>query len=115
MNKLLSDAGFAVRRGAAFGVAGLVKGYGLGALKQFEIMNKLIEAASSNVSERKQSAMFAFECLSGALGRLFEPYVVHVLPLLLSTLGDKTAAVRESAEMAADAIVCDGYALSSGG
>jgi hypothetical protein len=30
--------------------------------------------------------------------RLFEPYVIHILPLLLSSLGDNSVGVREAAE-----------------
>jgi hypothetical protein len=47
----------------------------------------------------------AFECLCERLGRLFEPYVIHTLPLLLSAFGDAAPAVRDAAADAARAIM----------
>ncbi len=40
-------------------------------------------------------ALFAFERLSLGLGRLFEPYVVKLIPQLLNCFGDTNADVRE--------------------
>ncbi len=93
------------RRGAAFGLAGCVKGLGLGSLKSMGIVAKLEAAAESKVEQEREGAMLAFECLSQALGVLFEPYVIRLLPHLLRCFGDKADAVREAAGDAARVIM----------
>ena len=94
------------RRGAAYGLSGCVKGLGLSSLKSFGIM----EALKGGVENKKdtnarEGALLAFECLSGKLGRLFEPYVIQILPMLLSSLGDGKAEVREAADTASRVIM----------
>jgi hypothetical protein len=49
--------------------------------------------------------MMAFELLCLRLGRLFEPYVIHVLPMLLVCFGDNSANVREATVNAAKAVM----------
>ena len=97
---------YAERRGAAYGLAGAVKGRGLTALKEHDILEQLQEAAEDkkNVGYR-QGAIFAYETLSTTLGRLFEPYIVKILPLLLACLGDSSTDVREATSDAAKVIM----------
>lgn len=44
----------------------------------------------------REGAVMAFECLCDRLGKLFEPYVIHILPLLLSSFGDAHLSVRQA-------------------
>jgi len=52
-----------------------------------------------------QGALFAFELLSERLGRLFEPFVIQILPFLLNSCGDGDGNVREAAELAARTVM----------
>lgn len=38
--------------------------------------------------------MMAVECLCRKLGRMFEPYIIAILPVLLAAFGDPKAEVR---------------------
>ena len=61
-------------------------------------------------------ALFAFEMLCVMLGRLFEPYVVHLLPHLLLCFGDSNQYVREVTDNTAPSTECSlrvGFALNS--
>ena len=97
---------FGKRKGAAFGLAGMVKGLGMAALKNYDVINVL----KSYIEEKKnqqarEGALLAFECLSERLGRLFEPYIIHILPLLLLAFGDGIADVRAAAQAASHVIM----------
>ncbi|PSN31349.1 eIF-2-alpha kinase activator GCN1, partial [Blattella germanica] len=69
---------------------------------QQKLLNQLLE--SENYGERKGAAyglagaLFAFEMLCNMLGRLFEPYIVHVLPHLLLCFGDGSQYVRDATD-----------------
>jgi hypothetical protein len=94
-SNLTTGAKYAARRGAA----GIVKGRGLGSLKEYELMDKLTEAAEDKASyQSRQGALFAFETLSGTMGKLFEPYIISIVPLLLTLFGDSNADVREATQ-----------------
>ena len=94
------------RRGGAYGLAGVVKGLGISALKAYGVVDALKLAVEDKASATaREGALMAFECLCTKLGRLFEPYVIHILPLLLSCFGDSNAGVREATEAAANAIM----------
>ncbi|KAE8244826.1 hypothetical protein A4X13_0g6225, partial [Tilletia indica] len=108
--KLLSDLfdapKYAERRGAAYGLAGIIKGRGIGSIAEFRVMQKLADAAEDkrNVNAR-QGAMFAYETLTATLERLFEPYIQQILPHLLTCFGDSSADVREATQDAAKVIM----------
>ena len=98
--------GYADRRGAAFGLAGAVKGMGIGSLKLFGVMDAVKAAVEDKSNpEAREGALMAFELLNVRLGRLFEPYVIHVLPMLLACFGDQSVHVREATVSAARAVM----------
>ena len=97
VEQLFGAKQFATRRGAAYGLAGVIQGRGLSALRQFRLMSTLASATENKKSvEHRQGAMFAYEILSTMLGRTFEPYVVEILPQLLACFGDVSPLVRNA-------------------
>jgi HEAT repeat protein len=86
---------YSVRRGAAFGLAGLVKGLGISALKRQGIMDAIKAAVDAkSAAQAKEGGLMAVECLCTKLGRMFEPYIISILPVLLAAFGDPKAEVR---------------------
>ncbi len=114
VNNLIDDLANAPRRGAVHGLAGVIKGMGIAGMKEFNVISRLRAATEYKKRyEPRQGTMFAFETLSSSLGRLFEPYVTYVLPLLLSLFGDATPDVREATQDAARVIMANmpGYGV----
>ena len=97
MDQLLQSKKYAARRGAAYGLAGIVRGKGLSVLREYRILSTLSGAAENkkDVGQR-QGAFLAYELLSLILGRIFEPYVIQLVPQLLAGFGDTSADVREA-------------------
>lgn len=99
LNQLVKSEKYGERRGAAYGIAGIVKGLGILSLKQLDIMAKLTQHIQEKKNYKsREGALFAFEMLCTTLGRLFEPYIVHVLPHLLQCFGDSSQYVRQAAD-----------------
>ncbi|KAL9109002.1 MAG: hypothetical protein Q9227_006242 [Pyrenula ochraceoflavens] len=97
MDQLLKGKSFAERRGAAYGLSGLISGMGVSALRDTRVLTVLHSAIENKKSaDERQGALFAYEVLSTSLGRNFEPYVIQILPQLLGAFGDPTASVREA-------------------
>ncbi|CAM8897213.1 unnamed protein product [Rhodiola kirilowii] len=106
LDQLMKSDKYGERRGAAFGLAGVVKGFGISSLKKYGIIDVLREGLIDRTSaKRREGALLAFECLCEKLGRLFEPYVIQLLPLLLVSFSDQVLAVRDAAECAARAMM----------
>lgn len=104
--ELFDSPKYASRRGAAYGLAGVINGTGIGGMKEFNVMSRLrVTSEEKKRFEPRQGAMFAFETLSNTLGRLFEPYVPFALPLLLASFGDTNTDVREATQDAARVIM----------
>ncbi|KAK5172391.1 hypothetical protein LTR04_006393 [Oleoguttula sp. CCFEE 6159] len=97
MEELLNSKKYAARRGAAYGLAGIVRGKGISALREFRILSTLRGAVEKKKDQnQRQGAFFAYELLSLILGRMFEPYVIQIVPQLLAGFGDTSADVREA-------------------
>ncbi|KAJ1414656.1 TOG domain [Sesbania bispinosa] len=106
LDQMMKSEKYGERRGAAFGLAGVVKGFGLSCLKKYRIVIILQEGlVERNSAKSREGALLGFECLCETLGRLFEPYVIQMLPLLLVSFSDQVVAVREAAECAARAMM----------
>ncbi|KAM1140896.1 hypothetical protein ACFX19_041626 [Malus domestica] len=58
-----------------------------------------------NSAKCREGALLRFECLCEPPRRLFEPYIIKMLPLLLVSFLDQVVAVREGAECAARAMM----------
>ncbi|KRZ50887.1 Translational activator GCN1 [Trichinella nativa] len=95
---LFSDANYGERRGAAYGIAGLVKGMGILSLKQLDIVSELRDAiADKGSASRREGAVICLEVLSTILGKVFEPYMLMLTSNLLFCLGDVDRHVRQAA------------------
>jgi alkylhydroperoxidase/carboxymuconolactone decarboxylase family protein YurZ len=104
--QVTAGEGYGDRRGAAIGLAGAVKGMGIGSLKGFGVMDAIKAAVEDKKNpDAREGAVMAFEQLCLRLGRLFEPYVIHVLPMLLVCFGDQSVNVREATISAARAVM----------
>ncbi|KAL8938002.1 MAG: hypothetical protein Q9216_004130 [Gyalolechia sp. 2 TL-2023] len=97
LDQLLQAKKYAARRGAAYGLAGVVSGRGLLALREYRIMSTLKSALDNKKDQNyRQGGLMAYELMSLILGRTFEPYVIQIVPQLLNGFGDSAADVREA-------------------
>jgi hypothetical protein len=102
LDHLFNSKKYAARRGAAYGLAGIVHGKGISALREFRIMSTLKGAIENKKDvNHREGALLAYELLSTILGRIFEPYVIQIVPQLLSSFGDASADVRDGCLAAA--------------
>jgi len=97
LEQLLQSKKYPAQRGAAYGLAGIVRGKGIGVLKTYRVMSALRSAAENKKEvHQRQGAFLAYELFSLILGRIFEPYVVQLVPQLLAGFGDTSSDVREA-------------------
>ncbi|KAI0872187.1 armadillo-type protein [Hypoxylon argillaceum] len=104
LETLLVSKNYAAKRGAAYGLAGLIRGRGISVLREYRILITL-KSATENKKEpqQREGAFIAFELFPTILGRLFEPYVIQIVPQLLTGFGDSSGDVREACLAAAKA------------
>ncbi|GMT19301.1 hypothetical protein PFISCL1PPCAC_10598 [Pristionchus fissidentatus] len=102
MQKLVFEgATYGERRGAAYGMAGLVKGLGIPSVRENDFINQVHAALTDKTVQKKQGALLSLEILSSTVGKLFEPYLIKLLPGLLLCFGDSEESVRKAAQEAA--------------
>lgn len=97
LSETLHGKKYAARRGAAYGLAGVVKGKGISILRSSRVLSTL-RGATENKKDpnERQGAFLAYELLSYLLGRVFEPYIIQIVPQLLAGFGDASADVRDA-------------------
>ncbi|RNA00153.1 translational activator GCN1 [Brachionus plicatilis] len=106
LNELLNGKTYGERRGAAYGLAGMLKGSGMLSLKQLNVLQRLNEAINNKQeAKHREGALIGYEMLCSLFGKFFEPYSVEVLPNLLLCFGDADESVRQAADDCAKAIM----------
>ncbi|TQS37659.1 hypothetical protein Golomagni_01860 [Golovinomyces magnicellulatus] len=104
LDRLFNSENYASQRGAAYGLAGIVLGRGIYTLREYRIITALKAGAENKKNPNHQEgALLAYELLSTILGSLFEPYVIQIVPQLLTGFGDVSVNVRDSCHAAAKA------------
>lgn len=97
LDQLLQAKKYAARRGAAYGLAGVISGSGISALREHRVMSTLKSALENKKDQNhRQGGLMAYELMSLILGRIFEPYIIQIVPQLLIGFGDSAADVREA-------------------
>jgi hypothetical protein len=98
-NDLLYAPKYAERRGAAYGMAGIIKGRGISGIAEFNVMTRLAQVVEDKKNTNgRQGAMMAYETLIATLRRLFEPYIPSILPQLLTCFGDPSKEVQAATQ-----------------
>ncbi|KAL9647140.1 hypothetical protein ABK040_004856 [Willaertia magna] len=98
---------YGVRRGYAWGLAGILYGCGLNDLYLYGIapVNNTLSQQKVPV-KAKEGSMLIYECLALRFTALFEPYMVEVIPNLLNYgLGESNKEVRTAAKQAINVIM----------
>ena len=105
LNQLTAGSSYAIRRGAAVGLAGIIKGLGSKALRDYDIISFIESAAQSTSMTSREGSMMVLAALFDSLTFMFEPYVVKFLPLLLENFSSKDEGVREAAQLASRSVM----------
>ena len=88
LNKLLTGSKYAEQRGAAYGLAGLVKGAGISALADYDIIRTLTDAVEvPQISERRDKVLSLLLRLFHRVWAAFlSPTLWNIIPLILASL-----------------------------
>jgi hypothetical protein len=94
--RLYSKLSLAARRGAAYGVAAIVKGGGLRSLVRFNCMERMERIINTRKStpEERGGVLLLVEGLSAVLGRGLEPYLGELLPFVIENFSDTNLSVQ---------------------
>eukprot|EP00871_Galdieria_phlegrea_P002111 jgi/Galph1/2900/GphlegSOOS_G1553.1 len=88
------------RRGAAYALAGIVKGLGLSCLEEMGILDQLFSNLQQQQpkmdSKAKEGRLLLLETLSKTFQCSLDAYFLETLPFLLSCFGDAVAEVRDT-------------------
>ncbi|CDW53460.1 HEAT domain containing protein [Trichuris trichiura] len=89
---VLGPSGYGEKRGAAYGMAGLVKGTSVLAVRQLNVLDRLEEAlVDQNDVHKREGACIALEIFSRTLKSLFDPFVLNSVSKLLLCTGDNNS------------------------
>ncbi|KFD55470.1 hypothetical protein M513_03522 [Trichuris suis] len=95
---VLGPSGYGEKRGAAYGMAGLVKGTSVLAVRQLNVLDRLEEAlVDQDDVHKREGACIALEIFSRTLKSLFDPFVLNSVSKLLLCTGDNNSRVRTAA------------------
>jgi len=94
--RLYSKNTLPARRGAAYGIAAVIKGAGLRSLVRFNVMERMEKVINTRKStiEEKGGVLLLVEGLSAVLGRGLEPYLGELLPFVIENFSDNQLRVQ---------------------
>lgn len=100
------------RRGAAYSLGGISGGLGLRYVKRAMLKDEIDSAFAEKSPWKRQGAFILIETSAIMMGRVFEPYLVTIVPFLLSCMSDSVVDVRNACWAASQAAMSE---LSSQG
>ncbi|KNE73362.1 hypothetical protein AMAG_17513, partial [Allomyces macrogynus ATCC 38327] len=95
METLFADSKYAVQRGSAYGLAGLIKAH-KSLIKEYELVKTIKDRLQQKELASRQGALLLLETCTLLLGRMFEPWLIQCMPALLALFSDTNAAVRQA-------------------
>lgn len=79
MNRLLNGATYGDRKGAAYGIAAVIKGVGILSLKQYDIMSALTDAIQDKKNYKHREGLFYLTSNDMQLLQEFRPLYYYFL------------------------------------
>ena len=108
LKQLCTSLKYGERKGASYGLAGVLAGLKFYTLKKYNVISTLLEMVQDKTNTlKRQGALFAFESLFLFLGSKFEPYVHLILPHLLLSFSDSDVDVIAATEDACRAMMAN--------